>query len=107
MKNKGFTLTELIAVIIVLGLIGLLATGSISAILKRSKERARLAVIKEVEQAATKHVAENITDFNNPELEYILTMEELLKTPHLKGDEVIDPKTNEKINVAFKEQKDC
>lgn len=59
--RKGFTLTELLTVIVILGLIILVAYPSVLKVLNDSKERAYESQIKLVEKAAKEWGVENVT----------------------------------------------
>ena len=65
MKRKGFTLVELIAVIVVLGLISLIAIPTVTSSLKKYKENLYNDSIKSIEQAARNWGAENIGKLPN------------------------------------------
>ena len=52
MSNKGFTLTELLAVIVILGLISVLAAPTISKELKKSEEQNKTIINEKIENAA-------------------------------------------------------
>ena len=60
MNKKGFTLVELLATIIILGLLALLASTSVTKVLKESKGDLYTTQIKLVESAVKVWGAENI-----------------------------------------------
>ena len=65
MNKKGFTLVELLATIIVLGLLTLLASTSVTKVLKESKGDLYTTQIKLVKSAAEAWGAENIDKLPN------------------------------------------
>ena len=69
MKQKGFTLVELIAVLVVLGLIGLIAVPTVNSSLKKYKQSLYNDAIKNIEQAAKNWGADNIGKLPNASVE--------------------------------------
>ncbi len=65
MKKKGFTLVELIGVLVVLGLIGLIAIPTVNSSLKKYKQSLYDDAIKNIEQAAKNWGADNIGKLPN------------------------------------------
>ena len=60
MKNKGFTLVELLAVLVILGMISLIIIPSVSGTLNASRKNSYQKQIKVLETAAEKWGVENI-----------------------------------------------
>ena len=58
-NNKGFTLVELLAVIIILGVVGLIAFPTITGIINDSKNKAYDEQVRTIERAAEKWFLEN------------------------------------------------
>ncbi len=56
MKNKGFTLLELLVVVAILGAIGLVVTVSLNKTLKNTNQEECDAFVKDVEEAACVYV---------------------------------------------------
>ena len=66
LKNqKGFTLVELLAVIVILGIIGAIAVPSIAGIIDNSKKDAHIANAQQMVSAARLAVAANDVTFNS------------------------------------------
>lgn len=65
MKNKGFTLVELIAVIVVLGLISLIAIPTVNNSIIKYKDKLEADAIRNIEQAAKNWAADNINKLPN------------------------------------------
>ena len=94
MKKNGFTLVELIAVIVILGLVLSIAYTGVSAFIDRFKERQHDNVIKGIEDAASKYA------FDTGET--MVFVEKLITEGYYEVDndasEVKDPKTDENLN---------
>ncbi len=64
MKKKGFTLVELLAVIVILGILISISTVAIVSISKKQDEKNRINVISAILTGAKEYVAENPTILN-------------------------------------------
>ena len=62
MKNKGFTLTELLAVVAIIAILSVAAMSGYSAMTKNSKEKTLKTKISAIENAAYKYAKENNID---------------------------------------------
>ena len=97
MKNKGFTLVELMAVIIILGLIAVIAVPIVTKILSNSKDELYERQVKEIEDAAKRWGVDNIIDeeVNN----YYVSLLDLRKEGYLESTTVIkNPKDDSDMN---------
>lgn len=84
MNRKGFTLIELIATIVIIGVIALIATVSISSIIKKSTNQAYKNIEETMKTAAQNYMLKG-NDFDT------VTAETLIKNGFM--DSIIDPKT--------------
>ena len=101
--KKGFTLVELLAVMILLGIISLIAIPSISKMLIRSRENAYESTKNELIKAAKKYAAEHTGELPVRELnsvEKCLSINDIVKNGYINEDEVIDPRT-EQTMIGF------
>lgn len=88
--NKGFTLVELLAVVIILGILGLITVPTVSTIIDSSKERAKTAQIEEVKKAAKNWVADNLSSISEDKTTYV-SITTLIETGFIEAEEVKDP----------------
>lgn len=94
MKKKGFTLTELLAVIVVLAILTMLAVGGFGTLSKKLKEKSYENVVSYIETKAASYAEETgnlITNVDN-----------LVKLGYIEADDekgnVIDPRNGEYLN---------
>ena len=70
MKKKGFTLIEVLATVVILGILVLLTIPIISSNIQKTKTRAYESQVKAINSAARKYMTRNthlLPDENNPE----------------------------------------
>lgn len=111
-NNKGFTLIELIATIVILALVMGISTYSISAIIKNSKEKNYELLINNIKDAAENYYQEckysnntGITCSTDDEGKLITKLESLVTYGYLKSNDtdssssqkIVNPKDNEDI----------
>lgn len=98
MKNKGYSLVELLAVIIILGLIITISIPIINSSLSKSKEKALNTQIKEIIASGRKYATEH-TNVLPDETNNITTISiELLKSEgFIDKDKIINPVTEEEM----------
>lgn len=110
MNKKGFTLIELLAVIVILSLLGLLASNSITKIVKNSKDELYLTQIELIKSAAESWSADNLDLIPESGKCIVITLENL-KDYGLIDSDIINPRTNKefsdnmKIKISSKENK--
>ncbi len=63
MKNKGFTLIELIGTVVILAIIALVVLPATLNVMKSSQEEVDKSVIQIVERAADEYVHNNLNDY--------------------------------------------
>lgn len=102
-NNKGFTLIELIATIVILALVMGISTYSISAIIKNSKEKNYELLINNIKDAAENYYQEckysnntGITCSRDDEGNLITKLESLVTYGYLKSNDT-DSSSSQKI----------
>ena len=96
--NKGFTLVELLAVVIVLVMIIGIGIFSVNKILSSSKENLSDTQKRNLEKAAETY---NVSEGINEDTECI-NVSELLSKEYIEGDSIIDPESNEELTGSVK-----
>ena len=64
MKNKGFTLVEMITVIALLAIIGMISIPVVEGVIKRSKDRVYNTQLEEIKSGAKKYATEYIENIS-------------------------------------------
>ena len=97
MKNKGFTLIELIAVIAILALIALVVYPAINSVIKNARENTYLDQIDVIIKAAKEWSIDNASKLPD-DAEYNLPVKTLIDEGYITNDEVKNPR-NSKENL--------
>lgn len=101
MNNKGFTLVELLAVIVIISLLGLLTGSAVTKLVKDSRNDLYNNQISLIIEAAKAWGADNIYRLpDNNNCLYITLLD--LQEANLIGEDIIDSKTNKQISSSFK-----
>lgn len=104
-KDKGFTLVELMAVIIIISLVAILTFPNIINQIKKIKKSTTNNINDIVVSAAKRYVADNPSAFE--EDEYCLSIDTLVSNDYIKEDmfkdsDFLDKKTMKLINTNSK-----
>ena len=100
-KKNGFTLTELIGVIVLLGIIALIAVPILNKTIKNSKEKAYNAQVDEIVASAKKWGVTNNQKL--PESKYettVVTVTELIEAGFLEEDNILDPRDDSSLSSS-------
>lgn len=103
--NKGFTLVELLAVIIILGVLTLVTVVSVNPILKDAKKGLTDTQIDNIEEVASLYYIKygvGLDDFELDNPRDCINVSELIETGYIENEEVTNPKTGEKILGSVK-----
>jgi len=96
--KKGFTLVELLAVIILLGLLGLIIYPTVNGVINNNKQKLHDKQIDELVRHANTYSTENITKLKtNDGARNIVTITDLYNAGLIQNDKVIDPKTDQEL----------
>lgn len=95
LNKKGFTLVELLVVIVILGVIMSIAIPSITSSVERSKDKQKNQVIKLIESAGELYVDRH----KNSTSTGIITLNQLIGDNLITKDEIKDP-FNEKSSLC-------
>src|SRR5574344_737954 len=97
MSKKGFTLVELIGVIVILALLALLITPTVNKLLKEQKQKVYDAQMKIVLNAAKNYVADKQDTLDISSSGLVLSVSDLYNNGYLNKDKVINPSTNKEF----------
>ena len=100
--KRGFTLVELLALLILLGVVSLIAIPSIGKILNRSREKARESTKNELIKAAKNYYADNIRELPDDGSHKCLSVSEIEESGYISNDDIVDPTTEEKLTGYVK-----
>ena len=119
MKNKGFTLVEIIAVISIIAILAVIATASVTKYINSSKEAVKESSLKDVQDAALAYGLtmfiqdkcasntilnkDNYKNYSFPSgCKKTVTVQELINKKYFKDDSNILKKTGEIIIYKYK-----
>lgn len=102
--NKAFTLVELLAVIVILGIIAFLIFPNVSKTIEESREKAYARQISILEEAAQKYTKEHI-DAISEENSTCISIDNLISSGYISAKDkdsngnyvVLNPKTDEPL----------
>lgn len=96
--KKGFTLIELMAVIILLGVLGLIATVSVTNVIKENKGKACNIQLNNIISSAKAWASKNTFSLPTTEGETVVITIQDLKDAGFLDDSIINPKTNKEFS---------
>lgn len=109
MDKKGFTLVELLGVIVILGVLILVVAVSVKSVLKSSKGSLSDVQIKSIEEAAKMYYLKNgidDTDYEQDEFKKCINITELISEGYLDAEVIKNPKDNNEmlgsVNVIYR-----
>lgn len=103
MKKEGFTLTEVLGVIVIIGFLALLVTPAVSKTIKNNRQRLYEVQIKNIENAARDYAVKNTEILPESGKAIVITLGELKKGGFIEK-EVRNPLTKELFSDDLKIQ---
>ncbi|MGE5456372.1 MAG: leucine-rich repeat protein [Ignavibacteriales bacterium] len=94
-RKKGFTLVELLTVIMILGLIGLIAVPTVTKVLKNSKQKLYNTQVAMIKQSGKKWGIDNINRLSETKKIYV-TINDLVVGGYIEQNSLIDPRNTKK-----------
>lgn len=95
MKNKGFTLVEMITVIALLAIIGMISIPVVEGVIKRSKDRVYNTQLEEIKSGAKKYATEYIENISSVDGgQTIVCLSTLKELGYLENTKIVDPRTD-------------
>ncbi|MBQ4583337.1 MAG: prepilin-type N-terminal cleavage/methylation domain-containing protein [Bacilli bacterium] len=94
--KKGFTLVELLAVLIILSLIIVIAGGSYSKVSKKNKQNQCINLKKQIENLAIEYVIDTNGLYNNANEDNArwITLAMLIKNGYIEKEDLVNPFDN-------------
>ena len=99
MKNKGFTLVELLGVIVVLGIIATITVPLVQRTIIEKTEDSYNKQVTSFEKAAKNYVASDVYNMSSCTSGCPVTLKELQEKGFLPSGNIINPKTDETFNM--------
>lgn len=94
---KGFTLVELLAVLVILGIVSIVVVSNVTGVIGNSKSSLSETQKSSIIEATKKYVIYNQSGLplDSNASPKIITLSELSSAGYIDTDDVVDPKTNE------------
>lgn len=99
MKNKGFTLVELISILTILGIIALITIPIMTKTIKKAEEKALKEQKEVIINAAKKYALDYVSELPIYDGDiYVIEVQELRNSIYLDDENIIDPTTDKPLN---------
>src|SRR5574344_1583502 len=96
MKNKGFTLVEVLGVIVILGLIAVIVYPKMKSIINENQQNLYNEQIERYKSVAATYVSDK-TDTLTIGSDLYITIKYLYKGGYIKSQDLVDPRTQKTI----------
>lgn len=104
MKNKGVTLIDLLATVIILGILAAITTIGVTKYINLAKTSSYNHLVVSINEAAELYVTDNSGLFealSTPSSTFDITLQELVDNDYLK-DNIVDPRNDSVIPLTTK-----
>ena len=91
MKNKGYTLVELLAVFVILGIIIMISVPAITGVISSSKSKAYDEQVKILENAARTYMSEHSKDLPDSGSPFNVTIDNLKESGLISEEDIKNP----------------
>lgn len=99
MKTRGFTMLELIAVILILGVVTLITVPTVNKIIENSKKNLLNEQIERIEKTAKTYMAEQMEiDPSNANASYLINIKDMQDKGYLSNDDILNPLSEEEMD---------
>ncbi len=99
MKKKGFTLVELLAVIVILGVISLIVFPTVMNSIHKSKQNLYKIQVQDIEKAGKKWINEHMEYLDDSHLNTIgVSLSSLIESGYLQKNDILDPRDKSRMN---------
>lgn len=100
MRNKAFTLVELLGVIVILGIIAVITVPIVQRTIIENTEKAYEDQIISFERAARNYVASDVYNMTNCQTRICtVSLKELQEKGFLPSGDIVNPETDEKFDM--------
>ncbi len=96
-NNRGFTLMEVLSVIIIIALIGVIVVPTVINTINKSKLDAYNNQVDTIKDGARLWSNDHISELSQTQTTYV-TLEELLEKKYIEKEKMLDPRTNDEMN---------
>lgn len=99
-KINGFTLVELLGVIVILAMLALIVYPQVASQLKGASDKMSAATVTLIETGARSYINDNANDFpKNNNAQYCITLQTLADEDYIRAS-IIDAKTKEELDLS-------
>lgn len=98
MNKKGFTLIEVLSVLVLLGIISAITVPTVNKIIKNAKNKLYDEQVAQIISASKKWGTDNIDAVGLEDDNVFISINDLKKSGYLEKNDVIDPRSNEEMN---------